>query len=120
MQHKPRRPPHSVHVIVPFDGDKHKVLTWLVMNMADSCTLTESNLSAVDENGYWRWRMSLNPKDRRVLFERAEDVTIFQLAWGSSWPVHMQNPHGTLRASHGMQSDCIQIMWDWVRKFLIG
>jgi hypothetical protein len=84
MQTNPRKPPHSVHQIVTFTGDKQVVLSWLVLNMMDDCVLTKSNLSAVDEAGYWRWRMSLNPKDRRVLFERAEDVAIFQLAWGSS------------------------------------
>lgn len=83
MNTSPRKPPHSVHEIVTFKGDKHKVLQWLVINMLDGCTLTESNLSAVDQAGYWRWRMGLNPKDRRVLFERAEDVAIFQLAWGT-------------------------------------
>jgi hypothetical protein len=82
--HKALKPPHSVNQIVHFKGDKHKVLKWLVLNMSDSCTLTESNLSAVDAHGYWRWRMSTNATDRRVLFERAEDVVIFQLAWGSS------------------------------------
>lgn len=84
MQTKPRKPPHSVHQIVHFKGDKRTVLTWLVINMMDSCTLTKSNLAAVDEHGYWRWRMALNAQDRRVLFERAEDVAIFELAWGSS------------------------------------
>lgn len=85
MQQKPRKPPQSVHQIMSFEhADKQAVLTWLILNMMDDCTLTESNLSAVDADGYWRWRMSLNTKDRRVLFERAEDVAIFQLAWGSS------------------------------------
>ena len=85
VMQKARRPPHSVHTTIAFaHPDKQAVLTWLILNMLDDCTLTESNLSAVDADGYWRWRMSLNTKDRRVLFERAEDVAIFQLAWGSS------------------------------------
>lgn len=84
MTQPPRKPPHSVHQTIAFaHPDKHMVLTWLILNMMDDCVLTKSNLSAVDSDGYWRWRMSLNPKDRRVLFERAEDVAIFQLAWGS-------------------------------------
>jgi hypothetical protein len=84
MQQKPRKPPQSVHQIMSFEhADKQAVLTWLILNMMDDCTLTESNLSAVDADGYWRWRMSLNSKDRRVLFERAEDVSLFVLAWGS-------------------------------------
>lgn len=80
----PRPPPHSVNQIVHFQANKLKVHNWLILNMLDDCVLTESNLSAVDAQGYWRWRMGLNVKDRRVLFERAEDVVIFQLAWGSS------------------------------------
>lgn len=84
MQQKPRKPPHSVHQTIAFaHPNKHTVLTWLILNMMDSCTLTTSNLSAVDADGYWRWRMALNPQDRRVLFERAEDVSMFVLAWGS-------------------------------------
>ena len=80
----PRTPPNSVNQIVHFQADKLKVHRWLILNMLDDCVLTESNLSAVDEQGYWRWRMGLNVTDRRVLFDRAEDVVIFQLAWGSS------------------------------------
>jgi len=76
------KPPHSVNHIVTFSHlDKQAVLTWLILNMLDDCTLASSNLSAVDAHGYWRWRMSKKPQDRRVLFERAEDVCIFQLAW---------------------------------------
>ena len=79
----PRPPPNSVNQIVHFQADKLKVFNWLVLNMLDDCVLTQNNMSAVDDQGYYRWRMALNLADRRVLFDRAEDVSIFQLAWAS-------------------------------------
>ena len=77
-------PPPRVYKIVSFNhDDKHAVLHWLIMNMLDDCVLTPSNLAAVDAQGAYRWRMNKKPKDHRVLFERAEDVQMFQLAWAS-------------------------------------
>lgn len=79
---QPRTPPHGVHKICTWHHvPKQVVLNWLVTCMLDGCTLTHSNMSAVDAQGYFRWRMSLHPKDMRVLLERESDVQLFELTW---------------------------------------
>jgi hypothetical protein len=78
----PRQRPHSVNRIVSFaPHSKRAVLDWLMVNFMDDCSLTSSNVSAVDRDGYWRWRLSLNESDKRVLLEREEDLAIFTITW---------------------------------------
>lgn len=82
---QPRTPPESVHKICTWHHvPKQVVLHWLVTCMTDDCVLTPSNMGAVDDKGFYRWRMALGPVDLRVLLERESDVQLFELTWGGS------------------------------------
>lgn len=72
-------PPNTANQLFTFKGDKETVLKWCMCNLMDDLDrMSSSNQSVIDAQGYWRWRMAGN----RILFERAEDAAIFQLAWG--------------------------------------
>lgn len=74
--------PEEPSIFVTFDlGQHHAVLRWLIVNLTEGCSLTASNLAAVDSKGRYRWRMSKSLMVNRVLFHREEDAQLFSLAW---------------------------------------